>query len=98
MNLSYDISSSVTADVLLTNIVDRCGQRGYAWDNSNVCVYSNLPSGIFYPAGNFFPNSLYAAAPVQMKFPYAFWLNNNNTGFVGVKIPFQATFDLRFKM
>lgn len=98
LNMSYDITPTVTADVLLTNLVDHCGQRGYAWDNANVCVYSNLPSGIFYPAGNFFPNSLYAAAPAQMRFPYSFWLNNNNTGFVGVKIPFQATFDLRVKL
>jgi outer membrane receptor protein involved in Fe transport len=98
LNLSYDVSKNITADVLLSNLVDHCGQRGYAWDNANVCVYSNLPSGIFYPAGNFFPNSLYAAAPVQMKFPYSFWLNNNNTGFVGVKIPFQATFSVRVKL
>jgi hypothetical protein len=103
VNMSYDVSSSVTADLLLTNIVDYCGQRGYAWDNPNVCVYSNLPTGIFYPAGTpgaggFFPNSLYSSAPVQMKYPYSFWLNNNNTGFLGVKIPFQATFNLHFKV
>jgi outer membrane receptor protein involved in Fe transport len=98
LNLSYDVSKNVTADVLLSNLVDHCGQRGYAWDNPNVCVYSNLPSGIFYPGGNFFPNSLYAAVPIQMKYPYTFWLNNNNTGFVGVKIPFQATFSVRVKM
>jgi len=98
LNLSYDISNNISADVLLTNLVDHCGQRGYAWDNPNVCVYSSLPTGILYPAGNFFPNSLYASAPPQLQFPYSYWLNNNNTGFVGVKIPFQATFNVHFKL
>ena len=98
VNLSYDFSKDVSADLLLTNIVDHCGQRGYAWDNPNVCVYSNLPSGILYPAGNYFPNSLYSAPPAQLQFPYSFWLNNNNTGFVGVQIPFQATFNLHFRI
>jgi Carboxypeptidase regulatory-like domain/TonB dependent receptor len=98
LNIAYDISPKITADVLLTNLVDHCGQRGYAWDQSNVCVYSNLPSGVLYPAGNFYPNSALAAPPPQLRFPYSFWLNNNNTGFVGVKIPFQATFNLHFRL
>jgi hypothetical protein len=98
LNLSYDFSNDVSADLLLTNLVDHCGQRGYPWDNPNVCVYSNLPSGILYPGGNFFPNSFLPAAPPQLQFPYSFWLNNNNTGFVGVKIPFQATFNVHFKL
>ncbi len=98
MNISYNISNNVSADVLLTNIVDHCGQRGYAWDNSNVCVYSSLPTGILYPAGNFFPNSFLSAAPPQLQFPYSFWLNNNNTGFVGVKLPFTAVFNLHVKI
>lgn len=98
LNLSYDISPQVTADVLLTNIVDHCGQRGYAWDNGNTCLYAALPTGVLYPAGNFYPNSALASAPPQLQFPYSFWLNNNNTGFVGVKIPFQATFNLHFKL
>ena len=98
VNMSYDLSNTVTADLLLTNLVDYCHQRGYAWDNPNVCVYSNLPSGILYPAGNFFPNSLYATAPPQLQYPYSFWLNNNNTGFVGVKLPFQVTFNVHVKL
>lgn len=98
LNVSYDVSKNISADLLLTNLVDHCGQRGYAWDNPNVCVYSNLPSGIFAPAGNFYPNSVSAAPPPQMQYPYSFWLNNNNTGFVGVKLPFQATFNLHFRI
>ncbi len=98
LGLSYDISPKVTARLSLVNIVDTCGQRGYAWDNSNVCVYGSLPSGIMAPAGNFYPNSNAAAPPPQMLYPYSFWLNNNNTGFVGVRVPMQATFSLHIKM
>ncbi|HEV3153375.1 MAG TPA: TonB-dependent receptor [Candidatus Baltobacteraceae bacterium] len=98
MNMSYEISPTISADLLLTNIVDYCGQRGYAWDQADVCVYSAPPSNFFAPGGNFFPNSIIATVPVQMKYPYDFWLNNNNTGFIGVKLPFQATFNVHIKM
>ncbi|MBV9270692.1 MAG: TonB-dependent receptor, partial [Candidatus Eremiobacteraeota bacterium] len=96
--MSYDVSSRIGLHLALTNLIDHCGQRGYAWDQANVCVYGALPSGIFSPAGNFYPNSISATAPVQMRFPYAFWLNNTNTGFVGVKLPFQATFNVSLKL
>jgi hypothetical protein len=46
------------------------------------------------PVGNFMP---LATAPVQLRFPYSVWLNNNNTGFVGTKVPFQAAFTVEFK-
>jgi len=29
----------------VTGLVDTCFQRGYAWDDPHVCVYSQLPSG-----------------------------------------------------
>ncbi|MHB8461563.1 MAG: hypothetical protein ACYDA1_02855, partial [Vulcanimicrobiaceae bacterium] len=95
--MSYEISEKVTASLSLTNLLDRCGQRGYAWDQANVCVYGALPSGIFAPQGNFYPNSN-GVAPPQMKYPYTFLLNNNNTGFVGTNIPFQATFNVQVKL
>ncbi|MFN2527468.1 MAG: TonB-dependent receptor domain-containing protein [Candidatus Baltobacteraceae bacterium] len=98
MGMSYDVTPRVKARLSFLNIIDKCGQRGYAWDNPNVCVYGALPSGVMAPAGNFYPNSQAAAPPPQMLYPYSFWLNNNNTGFVGVKIPMQMTFDLDFKI
>ncbi|MGR4065120.1 MAG: carboxypeptidase regulatory-like domain-containing protein [Vulcanimicrobiaceae bacterium] len=96
--LEYDLSSKVIAHLTLTNLVDSCGQRGYAWDNPSVCVYGALPSGIMAPKGNFYPNSQEAVAPAQMQYPYSYWLNNNNTGFVGVTIPMQVTFEVQFKL
>ena len=61
----YDVSPKITTHLTFTNLVDTCGQRGYAWDNPNVCVYSSLPSGVLAPEGNFYPNSQSAVAPPQ---------------------------------
>ena len=92
LQIGYKLSPAVTTTLTMTGLVDTCNQRGYVWDYSNVCVYSSLPSGILAPAGNFS-----AAPPVQLKYPYAMWLNNNNTGFVGTRIPFQAALTFEFK-
>ncbi|HLW36938.1 MAG TPA: TonB-dependent receptor, partial [Candidatus Eremiobacteraceae bacterium] len=92
----YQVSKSVKAQLVLTNLYDHCTQRGYAWDYADVCQYSSLPSSFLSPTGGTLANA--AAGPVQLKFPYAMWLNNNNTGFVGVKIPMQATFSVQFKV
>jgi hypothetical protein len=98
LGFSYDISPKVTAKLDLVNVIDVCGQRGYAWDTPNVCVYGSLPSGILAPAGNFYPNSNLATPPPQLQFPYSFWFNGNNTGFLGVRVPMQATFSVEFKL
>jgi len=105
---SYELTPRISTRLTLTNVVDHCGQRGYAWDNPNVCVYGSLPSGVLAPAGNFYPNiqpsssaasgTAVNAPPVQLQYPYSFWLNNNNTGFVGVKIPMEFTFDVQVKL
>jgi hypothetical protein len=96
--LSYDVSPRVTARLNFTNVLDICGQRGYAWDNPNVCDYSSLPTGILYPAGNFYPNSYSATPPAQIQYPYSFWFNGNNTGFLGVVEPMQITGSLQIKL
>jgi hypothetical protein len=96
MAIGYDVTKNARATITLSNIVDQCNQRGYAWDYANVCQYSSLPSAFLSPTGGTLANA--AAGPIQLKYPYAMWLNNNNTGFVGVKIPFEATFNLRFKV
>ncbi|HLI97240.1 MAG TPA: TonB-dependent receptor [Candidatus Baltobacteraceae bacterium] len=98
LGFSYDVSPRITAKLDLVNLLDYCGQRGYAWDNSNVCVYGSLPSGILAPAGNFYPNSNLATPPPQLQYPYSFWFNGNNTGFLGVRVPMQATFSVDFKL
>jgi hypothetical protein len=96
MQIGYQVSKQVRTVLTMSNIIDSCNQRGYAWDYKDICSYSNLPSGFLSPTGGTLANA--AAGPVQLKFPYAMWLNNNNTGFVGTKIPFQAALDVNFKM
>ena len=99
LNLSaaYDVSKRVRITATLTGLVDKCFQRGYAWDDKNFCVYSELPSGGagLGPSGNFIP---IAQTPVQLRYPYGDFSNNLNTGFVGTTIPFQASFDVRIKI
>ena len=96
--MQYDVNPRVTARVTLTNIVDHCGQRGYAWDNPYVCVYGNLPSGILYPAGNYYPNHYSTNPPPQLQYPYSYVLNNNNTGFVGAVLPMEVNFSVNVKL
>lgn len=88
---TYDASSRITFRLNLTNLLDICGQRGYPWDNPDVCAYGSLPTNFLYPAGNFYPNSVSSRPPAQLQYPYAFWFNGNNTGFLGVVQPLQVT-------
>jgi len=100
MAIGYQFTSQVSGTVTLSNIVDQCYQRHYPWDATHTCLYSSLPSSFLQPAGSQFPGDLSLAnkGAVQLRYPYAMWLNNNNTGFVGVTIPFQASFELNWKM
>jgi hypothetical protein len=80
----------------LLNLVDTCHQRGYPWDAPNVCLYTSLPSFFLQPTGGTLAQA--AAGPAQLRYPYGMWLNDNNTGFVGVTAPLQATFEITWKM
>ena len=95
---SYDISPRITARLNFSNLLDFCGQRGYAWDNPQVCAYGSLPTNFLYPAGNFYPNSSATTPPPQLQFPYSFWFNGNNTGFLGVVEPLQLTGSIQIKL
>ncbi len=97
LQTSYDLSKAARVTLTMTGLVDKCFQRGYAWDDPNICVYSELPSGGagLGPSGNFLP---VAQTPVQLRYPYGVFSNNLNTGFIGTKIPFQAALDIRFRL
>jgi hypothetical protein len=96
--LTYDVSPKVTARLNFTNLLDVCGQRGYAWDQSWICAYGSLPTNFLYPAGNFYPNSSSSRPPPQLQYPYSFWFNGNNTGFLGVVQPLQVTGSLTLRL
>jgi hypothetical protein len=98
LGLSYDFSPRIRARISFVDLVDTCGQRGYAWDNSQICTYGALGASLMAPEGNFYPNSLLTTAPVQMKYPYGVFLNNNNTGFLGTTQPLQILGTLQIKM
>ncbi len=97
LQTSYDLSRTARLTLTMTGLLDKCFQRGYAWDDPNICVYSELPSGGagLGPSGNFVP---IAQTPVQLRYPYGVFSNNLNTGFVGTKIPFQAALDLHIRL
>jgi hypothetical protein len=95
-SIGYQFTSNLGATVTLLNLVDTCHQRGYPWDAPNVCLYSSLPSSFLQPTGGTLAQA--ASGAPQLRYPYGMWLNNNNTGFVGVTAPFQATFEVNWKM
>jgi len=87
------MSKNVKLSFAVTGLVDTCFQRGYAWDDAHICVYSQLPSGGagLGPTGNFLPLN---QPPVPLRYPYGVFSNNLNTGFVGTPISLQAALDL----
>jgi hypothetical protein len=95
LQVGYQLGKGVTATLVMTSLFDQCYQRGYAWDNATTCVYGQLPSNHLAPVGNFFPAG---AAPVQLRYPYSSWLNNEWVGFVGQRLPFTAFLNVAFRL
>lgn len=93
LQASYEVNEHATVTMTASNLFNQCFQRGYAWDDSNICMYSNLPSNILAPAGNFL-----GAPPVQLKYPYGAWSNQNEVGYTAVKQPFQLTVNLNLRL
>jgi hypothetical protein len=93
LQTSYDVTPRATLTVQAVNLYNRCFQRGYAWDNSVTCVYSNLPSNILPPSGNFVRNP-----PVQLRYPYGTFYNITEVGISSVLQPFGFFADLSVKL
>ncbi len=96
LQLGYTASKNVTLTVAMTGLVDRCFQRGYAWDNGSTCVYSNLASNKLAPVSNFISDP--SQIPPQLLYPYGSWYNNSQTGYVGQRLPFGAFVTLDVKL
>lgn len=95
LQVGYQLNPRITARLRLANVFDICGQRGYAWDSPGVCVYSQLPSNILAPVGNFMsPN----AAPPQLRYPYGVWNNNLNLAYIGARLPLQVSLEIQVKL
>lgn len=93
LQASYEVNTHATLTMTASNLYNACFQRGYAWDDANICMYSNLPSNILAPAGNFL-----GAPPTPLKYPYGPWSNQTEVGYTAVKQPFQITFDLNLRL
>jgi Carboxypeptidase regulatory-like domain/TonB dependent receptor/TonB-dependent Receptor Plug Domain len=93
LQTSYDLNPRMTLTLQAVNLYNHCFQRGYAWDNSVTCVYSNLPSNILAPSGNFVKNP-----PVQLRYPYGTFYNITEVGISSVLQPFGFFADLSIKL
>ena len=93
LQASYDVTPRMTLTVQAVNLYNQCFQRGYAWDNSVTCVYSNLPSNILRRAGNFVKNP-----PPQLRYPYGTFFNITEVGISSVRQPFGFFADLSIKL
>ncbi len=93
LQLSYDVNPRIGVTATIDNIVNTCPQRGYAWDNSLTCNYSNLPSNVQPPAGNFLTN-----APVQVKYPYGSFFNITEVGATSVLQPLNFFVNVNVKI
>jgi hypothetical protein len=94
VQLGYELSSRVHATLTLTGLTDNCVQRGYVWDRAGFCAYSTLPFGAPFSV-NGSPNG---ASPNNYLYPYTEQQGNNNTTFVGTRIPFQAYLNFQVKI
>lgn len=94
LQLGYVLTQRATLSLTMTSLFDVCHQRGYAWDRADFCAYTTLPFGQA-------PNSsthTSAAGDPNYQFPYTVQNGNNNTQFLGTKIPFQAYLTIQFKL
>ncbi|MDQ6779871.1 MAG: TonB-dependent receptor [Candidatus Eremiobacteraeota bacterium] len=94
LKLGFAATPRTQLTLQMANIFDICHQRGYAWDRASFCNYTTLPFGQA-------PNSsthVSAAGDPNYMFPYTVQNGNNNTQFLGTKIPFQAYFGVQVKL
>ncbi|MDP9017747.1 MAG: hypothetical protein M3N19_05460, partial [Candidatus Eremiobacteraeota bacterium] len=95
LQVAYEFNKRATLTMIATNLYSKCGQRGYAWDTQNACIYSSLPSNILPPSGNFLDASV---TPKPLLYPYGLWFNNTQVGQVSARQPFQMVINFEIKL
>jgi hypothetical protein len=93
LQMAYDVTPQVSLTATLDNLVNVCGQRGYAWDNSVTCTYSNLASNVQPPSGNFL-----TTPPPQLKYPYGTFFNITEVGATSTLQPFNFFVNVNVKI
>lgn len=100
LQLSYDVSPSVTLVGTFANIVNTCfGGSKEAWtvNDSNVCSYGiNNSAGIVEPVGNVYNPG--AAIQPFVKYPYEQYLSPVNVNAFSTKMPFNFFLEARLKL
>jgi hypothetical protein len=92
LQLGYTVSQHLHVSLTLTGLSDTCMQRGYVWDRAGFCAYSTLPFGSGFSA------PVTASTDPNLKYPYSEQQGNNNTTFVGTKLPFQGYLNFQYKL
>ncbi len=90
LQLGYQLSAGLHVSLTLTGLSDTCIQRGYVWDRAGFCAYSTLPFGV--------PYLTTPTTDPNLKYPYTEQSGNNNTTFVGTKIPFQGYLNFSYRI
>jgi hypothetical protein len=93
LQMSYEVSPRVSLTATVDNIVNACGQRGYAWDNNTTCTYGNLPSNVLPSSGNFLTKP-----PIQVKYPYGTFFNITEVGATAVIQPLSFFVNFNVKL
>jgi TonB dependent receptor/Carboxypeptidase regulatory-like domain/TonB-dependent Receptor Plug Domain len=94
LSFGYAVTPRTQLSLTMTSLFDICHQRGYAWDRPNFCVYTTMPFSVAPNSSTFIdspndPNYMY---------PYTVQNGNNNTQFLGTKIPLEAYLTLQVKL
>lgn len=94
----YELTKRAQLSIAMASIFDSCHQRGYAWDRTNFCAYTTLPFNVAPNSSTFFNSFNSAPGDPNYKYPYTVQNGNNNTQFIGTRIPFQAYVTLQLKI
>ena len=97
MGISYAATPRVSYQLNLANIVNYCSggsKEPWTLNDNHWCLYSNS-SGFFPPVGNFYN----PGDTIQPQFKYPYFVNaTGDNGSTGTVVPFNATFNVQFKM
>jgi Carboxypeptidase regulatory-like domain/TonB-dependent Receptor Plug Domain len=94
LSFGYAVTPRTQLSLTMTSLFDICHQRGYAWDRPNFCVYTTMPFSVA-------PNSstlVDSPNDPNYMYPYTVQNGNNNTQFLGTKIPLEAYLTLQVKL
>ncbi len=85
----------MTATLVMTSLFARVSSAAIRGTTPQPASTGSCRRTDLAPVGNFYP---VASAPVQLRYPYSSWLNNEWVGFVGQRLPFTAFLNFAFRV